>query len=82
MMQLNSFPITTRNAVKNHKKVLKQEEKVIKKLRRAEKKAFHMKTWNDSEDSNYKENEKLERIVKTVNSHRIQTYDHRWTPIL
>ena len=41
---------------------------MLKKLRKAEKKAFHIKTWNDSEDS---EEEELERVVKKVNSHRI-----------
>ena len=70
-MQINSFPITTITAVRNHKQVLKQEEKVIKKLRKAEKKAFHMKSWNDSEDSEYRENEELDRVIMKANSHRI-----------
>ena len=81
-MKVNQFQISSNNAVKDHKKMLKKEEKVIKKLRKAEKKAFHMKTVNESHDSFFEEDRELEKRIRKVNCGRLQTYDHRWTPIL
>ena len=59
--EVMTFPITTRNAVRNHKKQLQKEEKVIKKMKRYERKAFNMRAWDDSDSSR---DEELERVIR------------------